>query len=119
VLVAHDEIVGVVRGGDLHGSGPEVHLHRLPTIVFHERGTPVFQPILWCDRLGVGGLNGLGEVPKVLKGHLPRAIYHPVYWVVRGGDLHGSGPEVHLHRLPTPARVSNIHVRAHVCKAFV
>ena len=34
------------------------------------------------DRLRIGWLNGLGGVPreqKMLKGHLPRVIYHQVY----------------------------------------
>ena len=41
--------------------------------------TLVFQAV---DRLRVDWLNGLGEVPreqKILKGHLPRVVYHQIY----------------------------------------
>ena len=57
VLVAHFVIVLVVRGGDLDGASPEVHLHHL---VGHDGDLPLAEGVL--HRLPVILL-----VPRVLK----------------------------------------------------
>ena len=84
-----------------------------------------------CDRLRVGWLNrfsfitstgaSLGGVPreqKMLKGHLPRVIYHQVYNVYEDNGVCGQAAEAmeHIRRnpcvpavLPTIGMVQDMH----------
>ena len=46
-------------------------------------GTPAAISLVEVIDPGLVGSISLGKVPrtqKMLKGHLPRVIYHPVYW---------------------------------------
>ena len=53
--------------------------------VSYERGTPVgmLEPLIDAGLVGSTALGGVPREQKMLKGHLPRVIYHLVYWYTK------------------------------------